>query len=236
MIKKSTTCDLIVEDIKKNIVDGIMVPGEKLPTERDLAENYGVSRLPVREALRVLRELGFLETKHGKGTFVKEQSGFALSKEMASYFMMNKDSVFEIFELRRILEIDLARLAALHGTEEEKAEIVRTRKYAEEEILKMRDQKDNEFLEADQAFHRALGTAAHNQVLVDIFLGIQEYFTMYQVVSLSATKQLDDVVKYHRRIEDAIIRGSEEDAEAAMRSHMRRIEELLHLAIEKKQG
>ena len=233
MITKSTTCDLIVEDLKEKILEGELKEGDKLPTERDLAVSYNVSRLPVREALRVLRELGFLETRHGKGTYIKSQGGSEFSKDVANYFLMNKDSVMEVFELRRILENDIARLAAQKGSEAEKKEISRSRERAEDEILKMKVGRKNEFLQADQEFHQAISRASHNTILSDIFNGIQEFFTIHQVISLGETEEIDDVIKYHRRLEQAICSGNEADAEKAMNSHMRRIEELLNQAIRK---
>lgn len=233
MIKKSTTCDLIVEDLKKNIINGILRPGDKLPTERELAEEYGVSRLPVREALRVLREIGLLETKHGKGTYIKGISSHIFSKDIASYLMMHKRTVLEVFQLRKILEIDVARLAAINANSDDINKIKTNMEYAEQEILKLKQGKPNDFLSADAEFHSSIVQASHNSVLKDVILGIQEVLTLHQILSLSATDPLDDVIKYHRRIEKAIESGNENEAQEAMRNHMERIEELLQIALEK---
>jgi GntR family transcriptional repressor for pyruvate dehydrogenase complex len=232
MINKNNICDIVVDDIKKKIINSELVPGDKLPTERVLAEEYGVSRLPVREALRVLRELGYLETRHGKGTFIKSDTGLEFSKDVAQRFLKDKESAMEVFRLRRVLEVDSAKLATINGTKEELVDISKYRKTAEAEIYKLKEKKSNTFLEEDQKFHMAIAKATHNSIYIDLFNGIIEYFTMQQIVTLSVTEEMDDVVKYHRRIEKAIVSGNVIEAEKAMNSHMNRIEILLNKAIE----
>lgn len=117
MITKTNVCDQIVDTIIASIVDGRLKSGDRLLNERKLAQQYGVSRVPLREALRSLRQMGIIVTKHGIGTFINEVNSTIVMNKLSSYLYLQEKPIIEVLQLRRILEVESARLAAVEATE-----------------------------------------------------------------------------------------------------------------------
>ena len=115
--------DQLVQQITDSIRAGRFRPGQRLPTERDLGLQFGVSRSVVRDALRVLEAAGVLGIEHGRGIFVAERSGSALGTFLAAPFLTPMD-LRHLFELRRALETAGAGLAALRATPVERGKLL----------------------------------------------------------------------------------------------------------------
>ncbi|MCD6397239.1 MAG: FadR family transcriptional regulator, partial [Spirochaetaceae bacterium] len=120
-IKKRRLSEEVLRKLQSMIIDGTYKTGDQLPSERELSELFQVSRASVREALRVLGTLGFLDSRVGigGGTFVKKISIDALLNPFSEILGNEKELIIEMFEFRRILETEIARLAALRRTEED---------------------------------------------------------------------------------------------------------------------
>ena len=118
-IKKAKVYEEIVAKIKDMIEKGRFKSGDQLPVERELAEVFRVSRSSVREALRSLESQGFIESRQGDGTYIASQPVESLVRPLASVIFTEKDDQMELFEMRRMIEPDLAYLAAERATEEE---------------------------------------------------------------------------------------------------------------------
>ena len=118
-IKKAKVYEEIVAKVKEMIEKGRFKSGDQLPVERELAEVFRVSRSSVREALRSLESQGFIESRQGDGTYIASQPIESLVRPLASVIFTEKDDQMELFEMRRMIEPDLAYLAAERATEEE---------------------------------------------------------------------------------------------------------------------
>src|SRR5216117_3565728 len=124
-IKSTRIYEEIVRQVKQLIAEGRLKSGDQLPPERDLAEKFVVSRTSVREALRALESLGFVEIRPGEGTFVREMSVEALIEPLALLMFSKREAIGELFEARRLLEPAIAALAARRATPEEVKEMER---------------------------------------------------------------------------------------------------------------
>lgn len=151
----------IVDAIHAYIEASSLQPGDKLPSEREMAEVFQTSRNSVREALRVLENQGLLEVKTGRGTFLKAQPGGKGSDSVLIELV--KSNFREIHELTTVLETACVRKAAKHGSQEEKQRLVKTA----ETMMKLREQ--GQFSdEADHAFHLGLADMAGNHTIAQL--------------------------------------------------------------------
>ncbi len=133
-IKKIRVYEKIVDDIKDLIDKGRLKWGDQLPTERELSETFKVSRTCVREAFRILESQGFLESRPGNGTYVTNNAIDSLIQPLASFILKEKDYQLELFEMRRLLESQLAYLAAERATLENMSKMEKILIRQEEEI------------------------------------------------------------------------------------------------------
>ena len=149
----------IVEQIRGLIKEGKLKPGDKLPPEQVLAENFGTSRPSVREALSALEILGITESRGGKGNFIKDtpRSTFYEQEIME---LEEEESPFELLEARKSVEIEIADLAAKKASQEDIDAIY-------EPLHKMEGAISNipEMMELDREFHINIAKAAHNNLL-----------------------------------------------------------------------
>lgn len=163
----------VVEQIRQLMENGSLKPGDKLLSERELAEKLQVSRASVREALRALEMMGFVEIKAGGGTFIKETSGDDIIQPLAMFLSIEKGSFFEIYEIRKIFEIAAAHLAAQRATPGDLARI-------EENLERMKaalTEDDSEKGEgSDAAFHFSIAEATQNGWLLRLLNTIADSF------------------------------------------------------------
>ncbi|GAA1017803.1 GntR family transcriptional regulator [Acrocarpospora pleiomorpha] len=160
--QRASLVDQVIDQLKEQIISGSWQLHGKIPTETVLAEQLGVGRNTVREAVRALTHAGLLDCRQGDGTYVRATS--ELSGAMAR--RLRTAEQLEILEVRRALEVEAARLAATRRTD---ADIV-----VMETALARREQAwaggdPTIFVEADLAFHVAVVQATHNRVLIDLY-------------------------------------------------------------------
>src|SRR5512135_1824153 len=150
-IKKTRVAEEVADRIRVLMLDGTFPPGEPLPSERHLAERFGVSRGSIRDALRTLETIGLVETRHGQGTFPHELSVDRLVAPLASVMAYRSDLQDELLDVRRMFEPAVARVAALRATDEDLADLQR--------ILDAQRQKlktGQSAIKEDTAFHAIL--------------------------------------------------------------------------------
>jgi GntR family transcriptional repressor for pyruvate dehydrogenase complex len=220
-IKAKRLYEEVVEQIKQLMAGGELKPGDKLLPERELAERLEVSRASVREAIRTMEMMGFVEIRAGDGTFVRDANADAIIRPLAMFLAVEKCSLLEMFEVRRIFEAATARMAAERATEEEVDEI-RGALERMTERLNVQDSERGE--EHDIAFHFAVAEATHNALLIRLFRTLSGEFS--RAVSV-ARRQLygskdnpQKIVDQHRRIYLAIKDREPERAGQRMLEHL----------------
>ncbi len=208
--------------IQQLIVDGHLRPGDRLPTERELAERFGVSRSSVRDAIRVLELMGLVEPRQGEGTVVRDLSPDAVVNPLASLLVRSRALLRDLWDVRRMIEPHLAARAAQHATEEEVARLqaILDRQRAKAERGELAVEEDSEF-------HYTIATASRNQVILRILDVLMDLLRTSRERSLQVPGRLQRSLEGHRRILAAIRRRDPAAAEAAMRRHLEEIEEVL---------
>ena len=210
----------IVEQIKDAIRSGRLRPGDRLPPERDLTERFGVSRMSVRDALRILEAGGLIEIRVGArgGAYVKAPGSTVVGEGIANMLMLSSVSPEEVTELRRILEVGLVHLVAERATEEDLAvleEICRQSK----EALRAGDYP----VELSARFHVAFARASHNgavEMLVESLRG--PLLTSLERAKAAAPAMGPSGVREHVELVQAVRDRDAQRAESIMARHLRR--------------
>ncbi len=218
-IKKAKVYEEIVAKIKDMIEKGRFKSGDQLPVERELAEVFRVSRSSVREALRSLESQGFIESRQGNGTYIANQADDPLVTSLASVIFTEKDDQMELFEMRRMIEPDLAYLAAERATEEEIDMMEKTLVLQEDLIARGESGKD-----VDKNFHYILARAAKNKALLRITDNIIDLLAESREQYLQVEGRPQKSILRHREVLDAIRAGDPARAEKCMLEHLMDIE------------
>jgi GntR family transcriptional regulator, transcriptional repressor for pyruvate dehydrogenase complex len=209
----------LTESIMRQLVEyirGELEPGERLPSERALLEHLGVGRTSVRESIRALEVLGFVETRPGEGTFVTGDTGNLFGKPLEFGLLADKRSIMEVYEARRILEVGMMPLAAARITEEAVA-------VCRELVARMAAQgweNLNEFLEYDYQFHRVITEATGNGVLQEVLNLAHRLMEEERRKALLTPEIMALSVKQHEKIFSALAQHDAAAATVAMEGHM----------------
>lgn len=209
----------IVHQIEDSICKGTLKPGDQLPAEPELAQQFNVSRTAVREAIKVLREKGLVEPYSGKGTFVTNGTSQSIRQSLDLMIKIGQpEGSARLVEVREILEPEIAALAATRAD----AQHLSAMRDAIAVMDGALDQADA-FIEADNDFHLALAEAAANPLilsLIDSIVGLlrEQRMEIFRSNRGGARGQF-----HHKRILAAIERRDPEAAREAMRAHLQQV-------------
>jgi GntR family transcriptional repressor for pyruvate dehydrogenase complex len=217
VINKKSTLEIIIQQIKDQIKKGILKPGEKLPSERKLADQLGVSRASVREAIQALAFSGYLEVIQGKGTYILEMA--TQYDEIVNFFSeFSNYSLDYLMEARIMLEGEFARLAALNASQEEIDVIERIfNEIASSKVL-------NTFFVKDLEFHLTIAKATHNPIMNGLMkiIGEMLYKETHKIIEISKDTR-ENTIKTTRNLVQAIKQRNAEQAKELMSEHIRNI-------------
>lgn len=225
-IKQAKIADSVVKQLEGLILDGVLEPGEKLPSERDLAQQLDVSRPSLREALYKLEAKGLIESRQGGGTYVKSIIGPAFTDPLVTLFQEHEGAAVDYVEFRKALEGVAAYYAALRGTESDR-EIITARFHAMEDAHNIDDPEAE--AEADADFHLSIAEAAHNVVLLHIMRGLFKllrqgvFYNRRRLYTRKGAREL--LLRQHRALFDAIMEGDPETAREAALTHLGYVQE-----------
>jgi GntR family transcriptional regulator, transcriptional repressor for pyruvate dehydrogenase complex len=205
----------IADKIQAMVTSRELLPGHKLPSERQLAEQLQVSRNVIREATALLEERGVVSIHIGSGIYISEISADALSRSVSLFVKRKGISIAQLFEIRWILEVENARLAAFNATPEEVAAMEKT-------IIEMENHPDNLeiFTIADINFHELLAYATHNPLLPVLLETISEPLHKQALIATALPGANENAIKHHRNIFRAIRSKSGTLARSAMTKHL----------------
>ena len=215
----------VVRQIELLILRGILRPGERLPSERELREKLGVSRPSLREAVAELQEAGLLETKAGAGIFVADVLGSAFSPALTRLFSTHDEAVFDYIGFRRDLEGLAAERAATYGSDTD-LKVVQTIFDKMEAAHSKRNPADEAALDAE--FHLSIIEASHNLILLHLMRSMYQLlregvFYNRQVMFKQRTTR-DQLLNQHRAINDALQVRDPAAARAAIEAHLDYVE------------
>ncbi len=219
VVRTSRLYEQIVRQIEESVLKGTLKPGDQLPAERELAQQLGVSRTAVREAVKALREKGLVEAYSGRGTFITDGTSHAARQ---SFDLMVKigqqESSANLAELRLILEPGIAALAALR-IEEEYLVAMRDAVAVMDRSLK----DPAAYIEADLDFHLALAETVANPLilsLIDSIVGLLREQRI-KIFNVEGGPQRGQV--HHKRILEAMEQRNPEMARSAMSAHLEQV-------------
>lgn len=219
-IKKTRIYEEVVSQIHDLIRGGKLKAGDQLPSERELAETFRVSRASVREALRALETQGLVVSRTGMGNFVADLPIESIVAPLAALMIEEKDALADVFEMRKLIEPHVASLAAERAT---KTDIERMRKILD----KQRDEitRGGSGVEADADFHFSIGRATQNHALEKLVSGLMDILSHSREESLQTPGRSRASLDSHWRILSAIEAHDKEAARKAMLLHVKQVEQ-----------
>nr|MCU0507216.1 FadR family transcriptional regulator [Anaerolineae bacterium] len=212
---KSRLVDRVADKIQRLIVSGQLAPGTRLPPEREFAEQLGVSRPVVREAVHQLIAKGLLESKHGSGTTVREMTRESVVAPLGWLAQSMGATLDHLHAVRVILEGAIVRMAAEQASDEEISELQRI-------VANMRENTENVevFVALDAEFHQALAETAHNPLLGVLLDSVRD---LMQEVRLEVHRHMAiyaTIVPDHEEIIAAVAARNPDAASRAMQRHL----------------
>ena len=220
-IQNSRLYEQIIQQIEELILKGELREGSQLPAERELAEQFGVSRTAVREAIKALQEKGLVDAFPGRGTFVTNGTSNSMRRSLDRIMKSGEtDGWAYLVEVREILEPEIAALAAARADYEDLAALRQAL-----DVMDNAERDSDVYIEADLDFHLALAEAAANPIvlsLIDSIVGFlrEQRSRLFRVAGGPARGQ-----HYHRSILEAIERHDPQGARAAMQAHLWQVRE-----------
>lgn len=219
VVQTSRLYEQIVVQIEESITKGALKEGDQLPAERELAQQFGVSRTAVREAVKALREKGLVEAYPGKGTFITNGTGNSIRQTLDRMIRVGQpEGTANLAEVREILEPDIAALAATRADEENVATM--------REAIAVMDsarQDAEAFIEADLDFHLALAEAASNPLILSLIDSIVGLLREQRLRTFYVDGGPERGQYHHKRILEAVEHRDSQGARDAMRAHLRQV-------------
>jgi GntR family transcriptional repressor for pyruvate dehydrogenase complex len=219
-IKKTRIHEEVVSQIHELIKEGKFKAGDQLPSERELAETFKVSRTSVREALRALETQGLVISRTGMGNFVADLPIESLIAPLAKFLTEGKDALADVFELRKLIEPQIAALAAERATLKD---IERMNRLLDKQIGQV--ERGATGVEADTEFHFAIGQATQNHAIEKLVSRLLEVLSHSREESLQTVGRRQASIDSHLAIVAAIEKHDEAKAREAMRHHIEQVEQ-----------
>jgi GntR family transcriptional repressor for pyruvate dehydrogenase complex len=225
-LRRDLLYEQVADQVQQMVVDEALRPGDRLPSERELSEQIGVSRSVIREAMNVLKVRGLIEARPGSGTYIRQLEVADLSAPMGLMLSIRQmpDRFRNLLEVRCTLEVAIAGLAAQRATGEDIARM-------EAAIVEVARQSDDaeQFTRADLAFHAALAEATHNELYSVLLAPIADLSFEFRMAThhYDAQATIDGALVHHRRILEQVKARDPQGARQAMRDHLDQAEGLM---------
>ena len=216
-IKKTRLYEDIADQLISLIQDGTLAPGDRLPSERQLAEDLQVSRTAVREALHSLASMGYIESRVGEGTYVKQLTLDSIMHPLSSMLIKDEKLIRELIDVRILLETETAKLAAQAITPDKADKLYESLTIMEESVA-----RGGSGLTGDNAFHNTIADITGNDALRMILNMCGTLLAKSRAATLQLPGQPKKSLADHRTIYEAICSGNSEKAATAMTVHLQK--------------
>ena len=220
MLNKTLVPQSVAREIQTMIQTGQLKAGEKIPSQREFSQKFGISRASLREALLTLETLGLLKTEAGRGTFVAGSGDRNQANHMAPWRYSDSYSAFDVFQTRILLEGEIARLSAGRLTQlqlenMEAATRVMEQAWANQDLLAN--------VEADLDFHKTIVSACSNAMLKALYQTVRDQLTetQRQPIPITDPERMTHSIAEHRRIIAALRANDAQAARSEMEAHIR---------------
>jgi DNA-binding FadR family transcriptional regulator len=217
----------IMQQIEARIASGELQVGERLPSQRELAESLGVSSVAVKEALRALAAKGLVEVRRGSGAYVSDRALIAMSEVMRLF--VDERSLQELQDARVLIESEVVRRAATYATDEDLIALREAFHVMEEELAA----NGTYCAESSSRFHLVLAEASHNvifRIVMGLLLHVVLHIGLYRYPAFGPEGP-EYALELHRQILEAIEARDPEQAQEAMREHSQAVQSILTVAL-----
>ena len=218
-VRRQRLYEDIVQQFHSLIRQGLLEHGTRLPSERLLAEQFKVSRSSIREAIRSLELQGLVVSKRGSGTFINTEDLDSVVALIASTLNSGSDTIKDIFEVRHLLEPQIAGVAAKRADPDE---VQRLGEILEDQRRQIESGETG--VDADTAFHFALASATHNSALIKVVSAVEDILRLSRDQSLQEPGRAQRSLASHRQILDKVRDGDAAAAREAMEYHLTSVE------------
>ncbi len=226
-IKREPAATQIARRLVEYILSGAVEPGTRMPSERQLAEAFGVGRSAMREAIKALSLIGLVEVRQGDGTYLRKTDSALLPEVIEWGLLLGERRTMDLVEARQEIEIVIAGLAARRRTARDIEELTDLLQRMERAV------DAGAFLEADARFHMRVAETSNNLVLRDIHSSVQALFRTWIARVLATEGPREPSYLEHVPILEAIVAGDAEGAQRAMEEHMTSAANRLRSSLEK---
>jgi GntR family transcriptional repressor for pyruvate dehydrogenase complex len=218
-IKKTRIHEEVFSQIHELIKEGRFKARDQLPSERELAETFKVSRTSVREALRALETQGLVVSRTGMGNFIADLPVESLIGPLARLLIGEKKALADVFEMRKLIEPHIAALAAERAT---KRDVAQLKRIVAKQVQAVN--RDGTGVEADAELHLSIGRATRNQALQKLVSGLMEMLSRSREESLQTAERRKASIDTHRKIIAAIEKHDKKRARNEMLRHIEEVE------------
>lgn len=229
LFEQTSLTSRVVDHMTTLITDGVWSPGTYLAPEGSLAQEFGVSRTVIRECVRVLASRGMLDVRQGRGTLVVSPTDWNVTESLALLVRADRASLYEWLEVRTMMEMECAHLAAQRATHEDRLAL----RTALERVEQANDDPVS-YCDADIDLHLAIARAAHNSALVRLLHPVVQPLREQLKESSSLPLARTAATHEHRAIVERIIDGDPSGARAAMEAHLRRVASEIPIVLHEK--
>lgn len=231
-VRQRRLSDDIVEQLEAMILEGTLRVGERLPAERALAEQFGVSRPSLREAIQKLVTKGLLVSRQGGGNFVAESLGSTFSDPLITLLENKEDAQRDLLEFRHTLEGSCAYYAARRATDIDRQRLTEAFEVLQDCYSRSGKVTRAEEGAADASFHLAIAEASHNAVLLHTIRGLFSLLRRNVVTNIGGMyaqreETRDMLIAQHRALYEAIMQGNAEEARDLSNQHIDYVQEVL---------
>jgi len=221
-VEKKRAYEDVVAQIRALIDDGRLKQGDQLPTERELSETFRVSRATIREAIRTLESAKLVQSRQGDGTYVLASSEETLVQTLAAVLFNEKDTIYDIFYVLKIIEPHVAELAAENATLEEIEKLATLMMEHEESIA-----EGKSVMKYDSAFHGLLARMSKNPIMERLLSALVDLFEQTRGEYLQNDERAKKSFIGHHEVFTAIKSRDCTAARRAMSRHLEKVETIV---------
>ncbi|MEW9673839.1 FadR/GntR family transcriptional regulator [Ammoniphilus sp. 3BR4] len=219
-VDRKSISEEVVQYIRNLILQEKILPGEKIPGEREMAQKINVSRNTVREAYKILAAQGYLNIKHGQGVFISDEE--SQIRNLTSSFFIKQDDILELFSIRKVLETQAVIWAIeYHGMEHHRE----LKNILEDNRMALKNKASFEELSyLDQKFHLALSRMSGNSILLRIMMNLIDLLSEVRTQTIQIPGRSEQSLKEHILIVEAMMSNNKKLAKHYMLEHLSSVE------------
>jgi GntR family transcriptional repressor for pyruvate dehydrogenase complex len=230
VIQRRKLYEEVVDRIQQMILSGVLNSGDRLPSEQQLSDQFGVSRTAIREAVKALAERGLVRVRQGQGTFVVLPSSDRASEFLSMFLQLNKRSITELVEARRAIELEAVALAAARRTDDDLTRI--TECLEGMRYIQSSAAADPEpFIEADVEFHLNIARATRNEIFPFMLNVLRDLLRENIRQALQAPQTRSRALGEHEKVFAAIKEGDADKARMTMIRHLENAQQWVQSAV-----